>query len=194
MGGVRKTNRLHLQAQIGAVIGVKPQHLSCAAFHPLERDGDEREDKTFHPGSGPQSESRTGDKAEKIAVEVVYERSEYHENGVCLHLRTGQVGPIEVVVASSSSAAVAHAVETSFGGRPLVVGLHNLFQTCAVVVCSDAAVEDAGQPAFLVVDLRRFVRQHFQYRVGTAQPITLRFFGNWHESRFASSILAPPVR
>ena len=178
MGGVRKTNRLHLQAQIGAVIGVKPQHLSCAAFHPLERDGDEREDKTFHPGSGPQSESRTGDKAEKIAVEVVYERSEYHENGVCLHLRTRQAGPAEVVV---------HAVEAALGGRPLVVELHNLFQICAVVVCQDAAVDvlavkdvrlpvaecalhdeavapfreeglerDAGQPAFLAVDLRLF--------------------------------------
>ena len=56
---------------------------------------------------GPRRVDRARDKAEEIAVEVVNERGEDHEDGVGLHRRAWQACPSEVVVASSSSAAIA---------------------------------------------------------------------------------------
>ena len=121
VGDAVKQRCLYLQLQVGDVVSVQPEHLSRAAFHPLERDGDEREYETLHAGGCLEAESRAGDKTEEVAVEVVYERGEYHEDGVGFHGRAWQACPSEVVVGSSSSPAKAHAVEAPLGGGPLVV-------------------------------------------------------------------------
>ncbi len=79
------------------------------------------------------------------------ERGEDHEDGVGLHRRAWQACPSEVVVASSSSAAIAHAVEAAFGGCPLVIKPNYIPQTQFVVVGKNATVDvlaakDVGLP------------------------------------------------
>lgn len=96
---------------------VEAEHPSAAAVDPLEGDGDKGEDKALDPGCRFKTEGRACHQAEEVAVEVVDEGGENHEDGVGLHLGAGQAAPAEVA---------RHAVEATFSGGPLVVEFHYL--------------------------------------------------------------------
>ena len=86
---------------------VETEHPSAAAVDPLEGDGDKGEDKALDPGCRFKAEGRACHQAEEVAVEVVDEGGENHEDGVGLHRGAGQAAPAEVA---------RHAVEATFCG------------------------------------------------------------------------------
>jgi len=123
---------------------VEAEHPPAAAVDPLEGDGDKGEDKALDPGCRFKAEGSACHQAEEVAVEVVDEGGENHEDGVGLQLGAGQASPAEIIV---------HTVEAAFSGGPLVVEFHYLpfagervvGQYAAVDV---SAVEKVGLPVF----------------------------------------------